>query len=95
MREMKVGASRPFLGGFLGEVPGRARPGKIPVSPSVSKHLIRRRRRGGVGFKGAAAMLPATQMPGVFGPYDGDFDPFEDDEDTVVMITFGSGRPRA
>jgi hypothetical protein len=27
--------------------------------------------------------------PNVFGPYDGDFDPFDDEEDAVVMITFG------
>lgn len=40
-------------------------------------------------------MLPAPRQPGVFGPYDGDFDPFDDDEDAVVLITFGGGRPRA
>lgn len=34
-------------------------------------------------------MLTAPQKPGVFGPYDGDFDPFDDDEDAVVLITFG------
>ena len=24
--------------------------------------------------------------PGIFGPFDGDFDPFEDDEDVGVLI---------
>ena len=24
-----------------------------------------------------------------FGPWDGDFDSFDDDDDTVVLITFG------
>ena len=28
------------------------------------------------------------QSPRVFGPYDGDFDPFDEDEDTVVLVTF-------
>jgi hypothetical protein len=55
----------------------------------VSKHLIRCCRRGGVDSTGAAAMFPAPQKFGVFGPYDGDFDPFEDEEDAVVLITFG------
>jgi len=39
-------------------------------------------------------MLSAPHNPAVFGPYDGDFDPFDDEEDAVVMITFGAGRPR-
>lgn len=25
----------------------------------------------------------------VFGPFDGDFDPFEDDDEIAVLITFG------
>ena len=25
-------------------------------------------------------------IPGAFGPFDGDFDPFEDDEDVGVLI---------
>lgn len=29
-----------------------------------------------------------SDSPRVFGPYDGDFDPFDDDEDAVVLITF-------
>ncbi len=33
---------------------------------------------------------PAIQH--VYGPFDGDFDPFEDDEDLAVLITFGAGR---
>lgn len=34
--------------------------------------------------------MPFSQStPHVFGPYDGDFDPFDDDEDAVVLITFG------
>ena len=70
-------------------MPGWARAATIAVSPGVSKHLIRRRRRGGVDSTGAAAMLSAPQEFGVFGPYDGDFDPFEDEEDAVVLITFG------
>jgi hypothetical protein len=28
----------------------------------------------------------------VHGPFDGDFDPFEDEDDVAVMITFGRGR---
>ena len=35
-------------------------------------------------------MFLAPSAPQVFGPYDGDFDPFDDDEDAVVLITFGS-----
>lgn len=33
----------------------------------------------------------------VFGPFDGDFDPFEDDDEIAVLITFGRGcrSPRA
>ena len=27
----------------------------------------------------------------VHGPFDGDFDPFEEDEDPGVLITFGRG----
>ena len=34
-------------------------------------------------------MSPHPLTPQVFGPYDGDFDPFDDDEDAVVLITFG------
>lgn len=29
--------------------------------------------------------------PGVFGPFDGDFDPFDEDDDFGVLITFGRG----
>jgi hypothetical protein len=32
--------------------------------------------------------------PGVFGPLDGDFDPFEDDEDGDTLITFERGSAR-
>jgi hypothetical protein len=28
-------------------------------------------------------------IPGVFGPFDGDFDPFDEDDDFGVLITFG------
>lgn len=31
---------------------------------------------------------PARQS-GVFGPFDGDFDPFEDEEEFGVLIVFG------
>lgn len=34
-------------------------------------------------------MTSRLDRPQVFGPYDGDFDPFDDDEDAVVLITFG------
>jgi hypothetical protein len=34
-------------------------------------------------------MFHPPESPNVFGPYDGDFDPFDEDEDAVVMITFG------
>ena len=27
--------------------------------------------------------------PAVFGPFDGDFDPFDDDEDLGPLVTFG------
>lgn len=31
--------------------------------------------------------MPTTAtIPGSFGPFDGDFDPFEDDEDVGVLI---------
>jgi hypothetical protein len=30
----------------------------------------------------------------VFGPFDGDFDPFEDDDEIAVLITFGRSRVR-
>lgn len=33
-------------------------------------------------------MFTATK-PRDFGPWDGDFDSFDDDEDAVVMVTFG------
>jgi len=33
-------------------------------------------------------MHPRPAQPHFFGPYDDDFDPF-DDEDAVVLITFG------
>ena len=32
------------------------------------------------------AMPTRTTIPGAFGPFDGDFDPFEDDEDVGVLI---------
>jgi len=36
---------------------------------------------------------PSCQ-PAVFGPFDGDFDPFEDEEEFGVLIVFGrAGRP--
>ena len=31
-------------------------------------------------------MQPSNQGPRVFGPFDGDFDPFEDDIDATVLI---------
>jgi hypothetical protein len=31
-------------------------------------------------------MHPSTQGPRVFGPFDGDFDPFADDIDATVLI---------
>ena len=71
-------------------VAGRARADgrKIPVSHGVSKHLIPLGRDGGVRAPGAAAMNAHPHSPRVFGPYDGDFDPFDDDEDAVVLVTF-------
>jgi len=35
------------------------------------------------------AMPYASRQPAVFGPFDGDFDPFEDEEEFGVLITFG------
>lgn len=34
-------------------------------------------------------MNSVPARPQVFGPYDGDFDPFDEDDDTTVLITFG------
>jgi hypothetical protein len=34
-------------------------------------------------------MHPASRQPAVFGPFDGDFDPFEDEEEFGVLIVFG------
>jgi hypothetical protein len=34
-------------------------------------------------------MPHASRQPAVFGPFDGDFDPFEDEEEFGVLITFG------
>jgi hypothetical protein len=56
--------------------------------PGVSKHLIPLGRDGGVKGEGATPMQSHPDSPRVFGPYDGDFDPFDDDEDAVVLITF-------
>jgi len=37
--------------------------------------------------------MPATPpRPAVFGPFDGDFDPFEEDEDLGVLVEFGRER---
>jgi hypothetical protein len=34
--------------------------------------------------------MPRTAArPQVFGPFDGDFDPFEEEEDIGLVITFG------
>ena len=34
--------------------------------------------------------MPApTSRPAVFGPFDGDVDPFDDDEDLGPLVTFG------
>jgi hypothetical protein len=50
--------------------------------------LIPLGRDGGVKVEGATPMHFHSDSPRVFGPYDGDFDPFDDDEDAVVLITF-------
>ena len=39
-------------------------------------------------------MHPQSQGPRVFGPFDGDFDPFEDDADATVLIPL-ERRPRS
>jgi len=36
-----------------------------------------------------SAPRPTSVQPRDFGPWDGDFDSFDDDEDAVVLITFG------
>jgi len=36
-------------------------------------------------------MPHACHQPAVFGPFDGDFDPFEDEEEFGVLIVFGRG----
>ena len=74
--------------GFLRGRPTEADCRKIAVSPGVSNRLIPLGPHGGVNPPGAAAMNAHPQSPRVFGPYDGDFDPFDEDEDTVVLVTF-------
>ena len=74
--------------GFSVGRPNTADRRKIPVSQGVSNHLIRLGREGGVKAPGAVAMNAHPESPHVFGPYDGDFDPFDDDEDAVVLVTF-------
>ena len=34
------------------------------------------------------AMCSAPRRPAVFGPFDGDFDPFEDDDDCCMLVEF-------
>lgn len=34
-------------------------------------------------------MPTVSRQPAVFGPFDGDFDPFEEEDDFGVLITFG------
>ena len=34
----------------------------------------------------SSTMVFAACVPGVFGPFDGDFDPFEDEEESRVLI---------
>jgi hypothetical protein len=35
--------------------------------------------------------MPAhPKNPAVFGPFDGDFDPFDEDDEFGVLITFGA-----
>jgi len=39
--------------------------------------------------------MPANRpAAAVFGPFDGDFDPFDDDDEIGVLMTFGRGRTR-
>jgi len=33
-------------------------------------------------------MVPVPSRPAVFGPFDGDFDPFEDDDDPGMLVEF-------
>jgi hypothetical protein len=37
-------------------------------------------------------MPSPSRQPSVFGPFDGDFDPFEEDEECGALITFGRER---
>ncbi len=37
-------------------------------------------------------MPPAPHCPAVFGPFDGDFDPFDDEDDLGPLVTFGRAR---
>jgi hypothetical protein len=37
-------------------------------------------------------MAPVPPRPAVFGPFDGDFDPFEDDEDLGMLVEFERAR---
>jgi hypothetical protein len=40
--------------------------------------------------------MPAhPKNPAVFGPFDGDFDPFDDDDEFGVLITFGRQKSKA
>ena len=36
-------------------------------------------------------MPPPPRSAAVFGPLDGDFDPFDDEEDPGPLVTFGRG----
>ena len=37
-------------------------------------------------------MSTSSRPRAVFGPFDGDFDPFDDDEDLGPLVTFGCAR---
>ena len=51
-----------------------------------SADLIRAERLCGLEVKESTSMSTHATCSGAFGPFDGDFDPFEDDESVGVLI---------
>jgi hypothetical protein len=67
---------------------GSSRPGR-PKSGDFSRDftdLIRPLRLCGLDGKEPTVMPTHATCFGAFGPFDGDFDPFEDDESVGVLI---------
>jgi hypothetical protein len=65
--------------------------GRIAVFPGGIQPFASGRGRGWSFVERNSAMPHACHQPAVFGPFDGDFDPFEDEEEFGVLIVFGRG----